>query len=348
MTRMAIIGAGWRARFYWEIAARLDDLECVGVLTRSDRELPVPQLRTIEEVRRARPDFVVTSVPWSASPGLITEAVEAGLAVLAETPPAPELDGLRSLWNRVGASGRVQVAEQYPLLPTHAARLALVRSGAIGVPSQAQVSSTHQYHAIALLRAYLGVVPGPVTVRASATVGPLVDPLSRSGWTDDQQPKPARTVLATIDFGDDRSGLYDFTDNQWHNQLRFRRLLVRGSRGELRDDELVRLAAPRTIVRESLTRYQTGYDLNLDGFDTEHISRGDEILFRNPYSGQRWMDEEIAIATLLQATARWAEGDGPAPYPLAEGSHDHRIALAVDESLATDRPARIDAEPWFG
>ena len=219
----------------------------------------------------------------AASPGLITEVVESGLPVLAETPPAPDLAGLRSLWQRVGPSGRVQVAEQYPLLPSHAARLALVRSGAIGEPTQAQVSSTHQYHGIALLRAYLAVGRGPVTVRASSSTGPLVDPLSRAGWTGDDEPKPARTVLAAIDFGTDRSGLYDFTDNQWHNQLRFRRVLVRGSHGELQDDTVVRLAGPRTIVRESLTRNQTGYDLNLDGFDTELISRGDTVLYRNPY-----------------------------------------------------------------
>ncbi len=251
------------------------------------------------------------------------------------------------MWQRVGPSGRVQVAEQYPLLPSHAARLALVRSGAIGEPTQAQVSSTHQYHAIALLRAYLAVGRGPVTVRASSSTGPLVDPLSRAGWTGEDEPKPARTVLAAIDFGTDRSGLYDFTDNQWHNQLRFRRVLVRGSRGELQDDTVVRLAGPDTIVRESLTRYQTGYDLNLDGFDTELISRGDTVLYRNPYTGQRWMDEEIAIATLLQATARWATDGGPPPYPLADGIHDHRIALAIDEALETDRPVRVATEPWF-
>jgi hypothetical protein len=54
------------------------------------------------------------------------------VAVLAETTPAPDLAGLRALWSAVGDSGMVQVAEQYPLMPSHAARAAVVASGAIG------------------------------------------------------------------------------------------------------------------------------------------------------------------------------------------------------------------------
>ena len=58
-------------------------------------------------------------------------------------------------------------------------------------------------------------------------------------------------MLAAIDFGDGLSGLYDFTDNQWHNQLRLRRIVIRGSHGEISDDDIVRLAGPRTIVRSA-------------------------------------------------------------------------------------------------
>ena len=33
-----------------------------------------------------------------------------------------------------------------------------------------------------------------------------MDPLDRAGWTDDDTAKPAVTTLATLDFGDGRSG----------------------------------------------------------------------------------------------------------------------------------------------
>jgi predicted dehydrogenase len=232
------------------------------------------------------------------------------------------------------------------MVPAHAARLSAVRDGVVGEPTQVQVSSTHMYHAISLMRGFLGAGRGPVSVRASRTTAPLVDPLTRDGWTDDPEPKPATTTIATIDFGDGLSGLYDFTDNQWHNQLRFRRIVVRGTHGELRDDEVVRLTEPRTIIRTPLVRRQTGYDLDLDGFDTDTITLGDRVLFRNPYMGRRLNDEEIAISALLERMAAWVRGEGPAPYPLAEGAHDHLVALAVEQAADTDRTVEVPSPPW--
>ncbi|HEX4226905.1 MAG TPA: hypothetical protein VHZ97_31365, partial [Pseudonocardiaceae bacterium] len=191
-----------------------------------------------------------------------------------------------------------------------------------------------------------GVGFGPVTVSAARFAAPLVDPLTRDGWTGDETAKQATTTLATLDFGDGASGLYDFTDNQWHNQLLMRRLLVRGTLGELRDQDVVRLAADRTIVRSSIVRRQTGYDLDLDGFDTDHLTFGSDVLYRNPYQGQRWNDEEIAIATLLADMASWVDGDGPEPYPLADGCHDHAIALAIEAAAKTATAVRVGEQPW--
>ena len=84
-----------------------------------------------------------------------------------------------------------------------------------------------------------------------------MDTLSRTGWTGDGTPKDATTTLATLDFGG-ASGLYDFTDNQWHNQLRLRRILIRGTHGEIADDTIVRWVDERTILRSEIVRRQLG------------------------------------------------------------------------------------------
>ncbi|WP_329100592.1 gfo/Idh/MocA family oxidoreductase [Micromonospora sp. NBC_01699] len=343
----ALVGFGWRAEAFWRLSTRLPDVTCVGAVVRTPRELPVPGFDSLAAcLDSVRPDFVVTALPRAVNPDIVTEAVARGVPVLTETPPAPDLAGLRRLWDAVGGSGLVQVAEQYLLMPAHAARLAAVRSGIIGTPTQVQVSSTHQYHAVSLIRGLLGAGHAPASVRATRTTAPLLDPQTRSGWTDDPVPKPATTTIATLDFGDGRSGLYDFTDNQSRNQLRFRRILVRGTHGELRDDEVVHLAAARTIVRSPLVRRQTGYDLDLDGFDTGAVTLGSEVLYRNPYPGLRWNDDEIATATLLQAMAAWVRGAGPAPYPLADGAQDHLIALAVEHAADVDRTVGTTTEAW--
>ena len=347
VTTFALIGSGWRARMFLKVAAELGTVRCGAAVVRTPRHLDVPTFTSLDAcLRELHIDFVLTATPRSVTPGLIADAVDRGLPVLAETPPAADLDGLRALWSAVGGSGLVQVAEQYPMMPSHAARAAVVATGAIGTPTQVQVSSTQQYHAVALMRSLLGAGRGQVSVRATRFTAPLVHPLSRAGWTDDEEAHPTISTIATLDFGDGRSGVYDFTEQQTRNQLRFRRLTVRGSAGELHNDEVVRMAGPRTLIRTPLVRRQTGYDLDLIGYDTEHISLGSEILYRNPYPGKRWMDDEIAIATLLERMADWVRGEGPEPYPLAEGAQDQQVALAIEGSADSDITVTTTCEAW--
>ncbi|MDQ1562926.1 MAG: hypothetical protein QOE85_2267 [Actinomycetota bacterium] len=352
--RFGMVGDGWRAQFFHRIAAALPErLEVVGVVVRSsstaDRVAANWGVATYSSVAELiasqHPDFVIASGPREVNVGVMIDCVEAGVAVLCETPPAQDAAGLRELWAKVGASGLVQVAEQYLLMPMHAARRRLVESGAIGQPTSVQVASTHLYHAVSMIRGLLGVHFEPTTVSAQSFTAPLIDPLGQKGWTGDDEPKPIATTIATIDFGS-AMGLYDFTDNQWHNQLRSRRLVIRGSEGEISNDQVVRMPEPRTFLESPIIRRQIGYDLDLDGYDTDHISFEGDIIWRNPYPGARFSDEEMAIATILTRTADWARGEGPAPYPLAEGCQDHLIGLAIEESIAAGSPVITVREPW--
>src|SRR3954447_26682021 len=294
-TTFGIIGSGWRSAFFLRLArAAPDRLRAVGVVSRSPQrgaefvaEWGVPSFGSAAELLRADPpDFVIASVPWPVMPDATREVVGLGARVLAETPPAPDLPGLRALWADVGASGLVQVAEQYLLMPGHAARLAVVREGIIGAATSVQVSSTHLYHAVSMMRGLLGVGFEPAVVSARSFTAPLADPPSPGGWSGDSTPKDAATTLATLDFGG-RMGLYDFTDNQWWNPLRARRIVIRGSNGEIVDDRVVRLADPTSPVESRLLRRQTGVDLNLEGVDLDHISFDGRVVYRNPFTGMR-------------------------------------------------------------
>jgi predicted dehydrogenase len=349
-----IVGSGWRSEFFTRIARTVPDrLRVAGVVTRSTERASsieagwgVRAFTSIDDLlAHEAPDFVIVSVPWDASPGAIAELVAKGVRVLAETPPAPDADGLRRLWSEVGASGLVQVAEQYLLMPGHAARMRVIADDVIGTATSVQLSSTHMYHATSLIRGLLGVGFEPATVNAHAFTAPLADPLSPSGWSGDDTPKPATTTLATIDFGG-RMGLYDFTDNQWWNPLRSRRIVIRGSRGEIVDDTVTRLIDPETPVTSALTRRQTGHDLNLEGLDLKHISFDGRIVYANPFRGSGMSDDDIAVAAIVADTGAWARGEAPGPYPLASACQDHLLALAVDASVRSGGPVVTDREPW--
>lgn len=354
--RFGLVGSGWRSEFFVRLAKALPErLAVTGVVTRSaargaevEAAWGVPSYRTTDELLGGKPEFVIPSVPWAATPDVTRDLVRHEVPVLAETPPAPDLDGLRALWRDTGSSGLVQVAEQYPLMPGHAARLALLREGLIGEVTSVQLSSTHLYHAVSLIRHTLDVGLGAATVTAKSFTAPLADPMTPAGWTDDLTPKDATTTLAFLDFGGGRTGLYDFTDNQWWNPLRGRRVVVRGSLGEIVDDQVVRMADPRTPVESPLVRRRTGTDLNLEGSELHHISFDGRVVYRNDYVGARFSEDDLAVVDLLFRTGAWVRGEGPAPYPLAEGCQDHAIALAIEESARTGAAVAVGGEAWAG
>ena len=355
MTTYAIVGGGWRSEFYIRLGQLLPEkFELIGVVARNlDRaaELQADFGISIFEstdalLQFARPDFVVIAVSWAANPELVKEFVASGIPVLCETPPAPDVQALRDLWMAVGESDLVQVAEQYLYLPGHAARLTAVKAGEIGIATSVEVSSTHGYHAVSLMRGFLGAGFEPAAISAQDFLAPLIDPLYRGGWNDDLAAKERTTRIATIDFGSGMSGIYNFVENQWHNQLRHRRIVIRGSAGEIVDNALIGLVDGPAIVESDFRRYQLGYDLNLDGFDTEHISLNGKVLYKNPFVGLRLMDEEIAIGTMMVKMAEWIAGKDLAPYPLREASQDQLIALAIDESVSSGKVVQIPREIW--
>ncbi|MEO3939193.1 Gfo/Idh/MocA family oxidoreductase [Dermatophilaceae bacterium Soc4.6] len=354
-TRYAVVGAGWRASVFLRMAYLMPDrFEVTGVVTRRaeagaelEAQWGVATFRDVETLLATdRPDFVVLSVPWPVTPELTRQLVAAGVPVLAETPPAPDAGGLRALWHDVGASGLVQVAEQYALMPLNAARLAVVDSGLIGTASSALVSSTHLYHAVALMRRLLGVGREGATVRAQTFAAELVDPITPAGWTHDTSAKPATTTLAWVDFGGDRMGRYDFTDNQWWNPLRPDHLVVRGSAGEIWDETVVRMADEVTPMTSRLERAGTGTGMNYEGLDLTHVSLDGRVVWRNAFEGARLSDDDLAVAQLLAQTGAWVRGEGEPPYPLAEACHDHLVGLAIGEAAESGGSVRVEPDVW--
>lgn len=350
----SIVGGGRRAEFLLRLAEVAPDLlRVAGVVTRNAgaaervaKRWSVPTYRSIDDLRRAGSgDFVAVAVPWLAMPGVIRELAEAHMHVLSETPPAPDLDGLRSLWSDVGRSGLVQVSEQYLLMPGHAARLAVVREGVIGKATSVEISSTHLYHAVSLIRGLLGVGFDDVEVSARNFRAPLVDPLGFDGWDPNARPEPRTTTIATLDFGE-TSGLYNFVENQWWNPLRARRIVVRGSLGEVVDDAVVRLVDPTSPVESPLVYRRTGIDLNLEGNELVHVSFDGQVIYRNEWLGTRLSEDDIAVASILQAEGAYARDEGPAPYPLAQACQDNAIAVAIGRSAGERAEVRVRREVW--
>lgn len=351
--RFAVVGTGWRADFHLRMArAAPDRLEAVAVVANSDaaaertaQEWGIPVVRTLEDALAFDPDFVIAAVSWESMPSVVTRLTELGAHVLAETPPAPTADGLRSLWAAVGSTGLVQVAEQYMLMPGHASRRTIVRNGTIGTPTAVQIASTHLYHATSLMRGLLDVGMGDAIVNAHAFSALQADPLSFAGWEDQPTPRPMTTTIATLDFGDGRMGLYDFVDNQWWNPLLARRIVIRGSLGEIVDNTVTHLTDEGVII-SPISYRRTGVDMNLEGNEVVSATFEGRKVYENPWIGCNFSEDDIAVASFLEQTGLWARAEGPEPYSLADACQDHLLGLAIEESVRTSAAVRVTKEVW--
>ena len=104
--KFGIIGAGWRITFFLQIARELPErFQIGGLLARNaekrqalETRWGVPAYATLDELLRV-PDqqFIVVAVSWPATPVLLKELASRNVPALAETPPAPDLEGLISL-----------------------------------------------------------------------------------------------------------------------------------------------------------------------------------------------------------------------------------------------------------
>lgn len=347
ITTFLIHGWGWRSRQFATIARALPDrFRCVGVLRREDRgdcgDLPV--FTDFARAAAVDADFTLISVPRSTVAAAITAWAARGRPALAETPPAADAEGLLRLWAELGATARVQVAEQYPLMPFHQAVSACIASGRIGTPTQVDCSLAHGYHGMALIRRFLGTGFACPTIRATTHRAAVVAGPGRDGPPARERIDQAGRLIATLDFGDGRLGIQDFDFSQYFSWIRGSHLRIRGTRGEI-DDEILRwLIDHVTPMQGRIERREGGSRTNLEGKVLHGYVADGSWCQRNPYIAPL-SDDHLAMATVLDHTGAYARG-GPGFYGLAEACHDHWLDLHCDHAAAEDRPVLVPTPPW--
>ena len=347
-----LVGGSWRAEFYFRIAQALPGrfrvAGCVAqsetTRTRVKADWHIPVFDKIDGLLNEQPEFVVTSVPWAASEPLLLELASRNVPVLAETPPASDLEGLTRLWRTLPENARIQVAEQYAFQPLHAARLAFVRSGKLGEISQAQVSVAHGYHGISLIRKFLNIGYENVVLRAFEFKSPLIAGPDRSGPPSEEKKIESLQTIAWLQFGQ-KLAVFDFTGDQYFSWIRSQRLLVRGERGEINNLEGCYLDDFRRPVRIRFERNDAGQTGNLEGYYHKGYGAGGEDWYQNPFAPGRLSDDEIAVATCLELMRRYLE-TGKSFYSLAEASQDHYLSLMIGEAARRARTLESSYQVW--
>jgi len=351
--RFGIVGSGWRTEFFLRIARELPERFAVtGVVTRKPERAKalhdlfgVRAVATLEELwQPLAPDFIVTSVPRAVNLEIISRIARQGIAILSETPPAGTLEELHRLHALSTLGAKIQVAEQYFLQPQHAARLAFIATGKLGALSHANVSIAHGYHGISLMRRFLGIGYENCTIRAQNFKSKIIESRNRFKHPPEERLADCNQIIASLDFGD-KLALFDFTGEQYFSYMRRQRLTLRGTRGEIVNDEATFLVDQTTPVRVEFTRHFAGGPSNLEGHYLKGIQAGESWVYRNRLAPARLMDDEIAIAECLLGMAHYVR-TGEDFYSLAEACQDTYVDLMMQEAAKTGETVRTETQAW--
>ena len=323
MIKYAILGAGWRSEFYLRIAALMPDtFKVSGIYIRNkqkreefSQKYNTPIFDTLEKLLETDYDFIVSCVNRDNINGMVKTLTEKGVPVLTETPVT---DG--------GLKGKAQVAEQFHFQPRNAAIKSVIDSGILGEITQVQLSCCHDYHAASLIRFFLGTgdeMPEGFSFTQSDTVTRYN---SRGGLLKEPQTVTADEKFAFLKFKS-KTAVYDFNYEQYFSDIRRSRILIRGTNGEILNDECTYLknGLPHSF---EIKRNSYGANESLDGFTLVNITAECRVLYENPFKGSRLSDEEIAIATCLLNMKKYLE-TGEEFYSLKEAALDSKIFLSL-------------------
>lgn len=333
--RFGIVGSGWRSLFYVRIAKALPQhFTLTGVLVRNgekkrlfEEKHGVDAYMDREEFLRTAPDFVVVAVSKPSICDVIREYVDLGIAVLAETPAALSVEKLEELWRMRQEGARIQVAEQYFLFPTVAAKLEAVRRGYLGELHCADLSYAHDYHAASLFRRFLNIGMERAVLRGEKYTFPVVDTDTRDGITYEGKVVPRYRNRVTIEYESGRVGFYDFSGVSYHSYIRDRHIRVQGQRGELDDEVLCCVGANNEPLK---LRLEPMVDSGEGGIVA--VAMGEHTLYRTPFQGIRLNEDEIAIASFLLGMKKFLE-DKAEVYPLAEALQDSYFSILMKEAF---------------
>lgn len=334
--RLCIIGSGWRAAFFLRCAAFLPERFrlCGVVTTNARRKAEYEQAFNVTVYdsmdalfRHESPEYAVVSVAARAAAEVTERVLNHAVPVLLETPAS------LALWGRISAHAPVQIAEQYFLRPMEQARLNLIAQGLLGNIVQARVSFCNDYHAVSLLRKYLGVGFHNCRITALEMNVPGYPGYERDSLYLDWELKDRRQVIAALDF-DGRVGLFDYETMQHRSFIRSQFTQLKGAKGENMNSDIRYLTAPNQFMQSSLIRQNMGDDVNIEGFGLKGITGNGLWLYENPYLNSRLTDDEIAVAQCMERMGAYVRG-GEGFYSLNEGMQDMYLSALIEKAART-------------
>lgn len=322
MINYAVIGSGWRAEFYLRIAKLVPEVFCVTAMcVRNDEKAKyfenkygVKTFRTVEETLKEKSDFAVVCINKQDIAQMALEVADRGTFVLCETPiMLPKNEGKHNY-------DKIQVAEQFHLKGTFAAIKKIIDEGIIGNISSIDVSCCHDYHAVSLVRFFLGDGVEPEKMCQYTFDDKVLKTHGRNGELVEKEITTGTRIIRMYKFGN-VSVLYNHSKEQYFSPIRKNRFIIRGTRGEIEDNTVRYFNENNQFVQSEIKHEMCG---NLDGFFNNKITFENRVLYEYPYNSSRLSEEETAIAACLTGMKEYIES-GKEMYSFDRAYKDYEL-----------------------
>lgn len=336
--RFSIIGTGWRSLFYVRIAKALPDiftLLAIKVRNKEKEEYFLKQdVRCVyddEDIISDKPDFVVVCVDKPSLFDVTLSYLERGVNVFCETPLSIERSSLLFIHERINAlPAKLVIAEQYPFMPLYRVVKQIISSGLIGDIQSVYLSLCHDYHAIALARAFLDEREGGKLLFLDKTEEEFLETGGRNGAIESETIRPVSRKRFAYRFKDGKTLSYDFSSEQYHTRIGQNHFIIHGSRGEICDSKVMLRDFMGEIINVT---DENGFFISnhLELTDKSGNNAHTKILqgFVNPHPKAPLSDDEIAICILLENFKEAISSASDPVYPLKEALLDAIIASDI-------------------
>jgi len=354
MIKFGLYGSGWRSEFFLRVAKLLPEkFKVDGVITRNPEKANYFQhafgVKTYtnlsDYLQENTPLFIVESVNKGVSAEITMEIVDKGIAVLMETPAGKDIETMTQLAKAGQNGAKIQIAEQYPFHPLHTARKNIINAGKLGAIQHAQVSFSHGYHGIALIRQVLGINFENATISAISFPVAVASGVSRDGIPREEKITTETQTIATLQFENGQTALYNFEMSQHRSWVRTPIIQVKGTHGEIFNETLKYLVDYQTPIEVDLKRVNLGENQNVEGFGLKGLLAGDSWYYKNPYPDSRLSDDEIAVAVCLEKMAHYV-ATGEEFYAFAQGAQDMYLGMMIEKSARENTSIITETMPW--
>ena len=348
-----LYGSGWRSEFFLRVAQLMPEKFCVdGVITtnlekkhRFESLFNVKCYTTLSEyLKHQTPMFIVESVNKQFSAKTTMAILKKNIPVLMETPAGADLETMLALYREFPKDAKIQIAEQYPFHPLHQARYNLIQSKKLGDIQHVQVSFSHGYHGIALIRRFLGIQFENAVIQGTSFPLSVLSGVSREGIPKKERLTTENQTIAILDFGG-KTALYNFEMSQHRSWVRTPIIQIKGDRGEIFNESVKYLLDFKTPIETEFIRKNLGENQNVEGFGLKGITAGENWYYHTPYPDSRLSDDEIAVAVCLEKMAHYVK-TGESFYSFSEGAQDMYLALMIEKAIKEKGIVTTKTQEW--